>query len=111
MTGNLFKIFLGFIFFGVVFVSVIMIFALKKIEKSEPYRYAIEYIESNEEVLKYTGGIEGYGFFKSGKTLAAPKGSYGIFTIPVNGKENDVTVNIKVVQDSTGWVVDEFSLR
>lgn len=78
------------------------------IKNSESYKTAIEYVESNEEILRETGGIQGYGFLTSANVQVS--GGYGesLFSIDIKGNKKDMNIEIFLTKKPRqDWVVEE----
>jgi uncharacterized RDD family membrane protein YckC len=77
-------------------------------KNSEAYETAITYIESNENIVSETGGIEGYGFLPSGSVQISNGYGESVFTIEVKGKEKDIYVEVYLTKNpNQNWRVKE----
>lgn len=92
--------------------SVLVILVLAFITKgiysfktSEAYLFAKEFVKENQEVIKKTGGVEGFGFMVGGEKTS----NKAHLSFSVDGKVNDVGVIIDLHKESDGWKVDKLS--
>lgn len=91
-----------------VLVILVLGFILKGVysfKTSEAYLFAKEYVKDNEEVIRKTGGVEGFGFMVGGEKSAGK----AHLSFSVDGKINDVGVIIDLHKESEGWIVDKLS--
>ncbi|MFD1739760.1 RDD family protein [Bacillus salitolerans] len=88
----------------VLFLSAIVL----SMKNSEAYEAAITFIESNENIVGETGGIEGYGFLPSGSIQTSNGYGESVFTIEVKGKEKDIYVEVYLTKvPNQNWKVEE----
>ncbi|MDV2582374.1 RDD family protein [Alkalibacillus haloalkaliphilus] len=80
------------------------------ITNSEAYDTAITYIEENEDVMRETGGIEGYGFVPTGSIEITNGYGESLIYIDVEGEDKDLDVAVYLTKKpDEEWVVEEFS--
>jgi len=79
------------------------------LKSDQSYQAAIEYIESNEELLSVTKGIKGYGYLPMGNVQVSNGYGQANLTISVKGNEIDVKVNIYLEKEpGSKWIVRDF---
>ncbi|SDM36236.1 Cytochrome oxidase complex assembly protein 1 [Catalinimonas alkaloidigena] len=87
----------------------IMVWANNHVKEHDSYQAAISHIERDQDLIDYTGGIDGYGFFVSSNIVSSKKSGNASFRISVNGAKNDALVVIKLDKDSSAiWKVHSF---
>lgn len=84
-----FVMFICYILFMIVVLFVTRIVSLKT---TEYYRLAINEIEKNEEIIKETGGIRGYGWYVEGSEGGGGLQRQSSLYIKVKGKVKDIDV-------------------
>ncbi len=68
----------------------------------------INYIESSEEIVDETGGIEGYGFLPSGSVQISNGEGEAVYSISIKGKNEDILVEVYLTKEPRqDWVVQE----
>jgi uncharacterized RDD family membrane protein YckC len=78
------------------------------IKKSDAYRASIQIIESDQEIIKETGGITGYGYLPKGGININNGQGVSQLKINVHGKLKNMTVNIVLVKAPNGpWELYE----
>lgn len=93
---------------GVVYFSFILLFVGAAIKNSDAYKVAIIEIEKNEEIIKETGGIEGYGFFPTGNINVSNGNGEAQLGIKVLGNEKDINIDVYLTKEPNGeWQLIE----
>jgi len=88
----------------VVVTTFFILFTIGVIKDSEPYKAAVRAIEHNQQVIKETGGIEGYGLIPNGSVGS----SRADLEIKVIGNEKNVFVKVTIIKDANQeWHVVE----
>ena len=80
------------------------------VKESESYQTAIFCIENDQNIIKRTGGITGYGWLITSKVVSSGRSGRAYYKIPVDGLKEDVLVEITLVKDSLAvWEVQNFT--
>lgn len=88
------------------------IYSLQVIKVSRAYEVSTEYIQTNSDVLKETGGIRGYGFFTGGDINYYDDKSSARFNIKVKGNKKNINVHIKLTKEKfEDWKVNAFLVK
>ena len=94
------------IFIFAVFYGFIFLFVGSAMKDSEAYKIAIQSIEENENIIKKSGGITGYGMLPTGNIRISGQSGYAEFQIKVVGKENDIIVSVVLEKEPGGdWLI------
>lgn len=94
-----------------VFVSIIALtffVLISTFKSSEAYKTAISGIESNENIVKETGGITGYGPFPLGSLQYTNNSGSADFRIKVYGKKKDMLIAVFLFKnETTPWQISK----
>jgi uncharacterized RDD family membrane protein YckC len=77
-------------------------------KNSDAYKAAIHNIESDQQIIEYTGGITGYGWLPTGNIHISGETGTADLEIKISGKSRDLRVSVNLEKDSLqGWRVTE----
>jgi hypothetical protein len=78
------------------------------LKSSKAYKAAIQIIESDEDIIKETGGITGYGYFPKGNINMTENNGRAQFEIDVHGNSNDIEIKVYLEKEpGSDWVVTD----
>ncbi|WLD92576.1 RDD family protein [Alkalihalobacillus sp. AL-G] len=87
----------------IMFVSIAFMF-----KGTDSYQTAENYIEDSSQIIRETGGIEGFGFLPAGSIQITNGYGEAYFTIKVKGEEKDIYVDIYLTKKPRNeWDVQE----
>jgi hypothetical protein len=93
---------------GLVFFTFIFFFIGTAIKNSDVYKVAIHEIENNQEILKETGGIKGYGMVPTGNVTVSDGNGQAQFEIKVIGNDKDLNIRVYLTKEPNGkWKLIE----
>ncbi|MDM5329965.1 cytochrome c oxidase assembly factor Coa1 family protein [Neobacillus sp. CF12] len=89
---------------SIIFMSFVVV-----LKSTEAYKVSESFLKSDKDVIKETGGIEGFGFFPTGNLQITNGSGEAIFTIKVKGKEKSLYVDVYLIKAKTidSWFVQE----
>ena len=87
---------------GIVFFAFIFLFVGSAMKNSGAYKVAVQNIETNQEIIKETGGITGYGMMPSGNINISNGYGQAQLQITVVGKNKDITVSTYLEKEPFG---------
>lgn len=92
----------------VLFFTFTFFFAGGALKNSEAYKVAIREIDRNEQIIKETGGIEGYGMMPKGNISITNGLGQAQLEIKVLGESKDVEVHVYLEKEPDGpWKLIE----
>lgn len=95
---------------GITFFVFIFIFAGTAMKSSDAYKVAIQEIEQNQNILKETGGIKGYGMMPSGNVSISNGTGQADLQIKVIGNKKDLTIQVHLTKEPNGkWTLIELN--
>lgn len=75
---------------------------------SDAYKVSEEYILQDENLIRETGGIEGFGFFPTGNISTSNGSGEATLSIKVKGKEKDVYVDVYLTKEPReDWTIQD----
>lgn len=79
---------------------------------SDAYEATITYLQTNEQVLQASGGIDSIGFIANGQYDNTSGYKQGNCMVKVNGQENDLQINALIhKKPDSEWVIDQISIK
>ena len=95
---------------GIAFFIFTFLFVGTAMKSSDAYKVAVKEIEHNEEILKATGGIKGYGFMPTGSVNISNGNGQAQLQITVVGNEKDLKVSVYLAKEPNGeWKLIELT--
>ena len=95
---------------GIAYAIFLFLFVGTAMKSSEAYKVAVREIERNEEILKETGGIKGYGFMPTGSVNISNGNGQAQLQITVVGNEKDLKVSVYLTKEPNGeWQLIELT--
>ncbi len=95
---------------GITFFIFILLFIGTAMKNSDAYKVAVNEIESNQEILAKTGGINGYGMIPTGSMNISNGHGKAQLEIKVLGNDKDINVSVYLTKEPNGeWKLIEMS--
>lgn len=95
---------------AVIVFALMFLFVGSAMKNSEAYKVAVQEIEKNEEILKETGGIKGYGMMPTGSINVSNGSGQAQLLIKVIGNTRDLKVNVYLTKEPQGkWNLIEIN--
>ncbi len=93
---------------GIVFFAFMFLFTANVMKNSGAYKVAIHEIENNQEILKETGGIIGYGMMPAGNINISNGKGQAQLNIKVVGKDKNMRISVFLIKEPDGkWELIE----
>jgi uncharacterized RDD family membrane protein YckC len=87
---------------ALLFSAFMFLFASSAMKNSDAYKVAVWEIEANEEIIKVTGGIKGYGMMPTGSISVSNGSGQAQLQIKVIGNTRDLRVNVYLTKVPQG---------
>ncbi|MEP6735764.1 MAG: RDD family protein [Chryseolinea sp.] len=87
---------------GIAFFTFVFLFAGTAMKQSDAYKVAVKEIQQNEEIVKETGGIKGFGMMPMGNISISNGYGDAQLQIKVLGNDNDLDVSVHLTMESDG---------
>lgn len=93
---------------GIAFFAFTFYFTGSAMKNSDAYKVAIHEIENNQEILKETGGIKGYGMMPTGNINISNGNGQAQLEIKVIGNDKDLNIAVYLTKEPNGeWKLIE----